>query len=169
MYVYGTNTRSDYGIINAVKSVFSWTNSFSRFLLITVETRFHDDSLRLTFISKMLEEPPLPYPYSTHYTAPLVHLRCANEYFSKSKWILLLSQTCWHRLRRYRWGISARHARSTGVMYRDVTGSGHFGFLFSFFFPCSERRSHLRDLAAVKGDCREITTVFAHHKRVWAE
>lgn len=85
----------------------------------------------------------LPYSYLTQYTPPPVPPRCANEYFSKSKWILLLSQTCWHRLHRYRWGISGGHAQNTGVMYQDIVGLGHVSF---FFFCSNKRRSHGEDL-----------------------
>lgn len=76
-----------------------------------------------------LRQTLLPYPYLTQYTPPPVHPKSANEYFSKSEWILLLSQMCWHKLHRYRWGISGRHAQSTGVMYWDIMGLGHFSFL----------------------------------------
>lgn len=104
-------------------------------MLITgVQIGLYDDSVQLTFISKKMEvkekKKMLPHPYLTHRAAPLVHLRCANEYFSESKWILLLSQTRWHWLQRYRWGISGGHAPSAGVMYRDFMGSGHFRFPF---------------------------------------
>lgn len=101
----------------------------------------------------------LPYPYLTHYTPPLAHPRCANEYFSKSKWILCLSQMCWHRLQLYRWGIGARHAQSRGVMYRCK----YYGLRsLQGFISCSNRRrSHVEDLAAVTKDFRKDLVGFA--------
>lgn len=63
----------------------------------------------------------------------------------------------WHRLQRYRWGISARHAQSTGVMYRGIMGLGHFSF---FFFCSGKRRSNMEDLAAVTEDFRRIVVDF---------
>lgn len=89
-------------IINGTKRA----PSFSFFARWKPEPRL----LQLTFISKEMEGKKHPFLYLTHCAAPLAHRRCANEYFNESKWILLLSQRCWHPLRSYRWSISARHA-----------------------------------------------------------
>lgn len=47
----------------------------------TGEVRFDLDSLSLTFISKNVEE------HRSHYTAPLVCQRCANDCLNNIKWI----------------------------------------------------------------------------------
>jgi len=71
----------------------------------------------------------VPHPYLTHYAPHLVQPRCTNEYFSKSKWVFLLS-LCWHGLQLYRWGISARHIQSAGIMYQDIKAQVTLVFLF---------------------------------------
>lgn len=104
--------------------LFIWTLAKSRCSLLWL---FAAISLHFQNVWQTL----LLYPYLTHYPPPLVHLRCANEYFSKSKWILLLSLPCWHRLWCYRLCIRATHPQSAGVMYRGFMDLGHFGsFLF---------------------------------------
>lgn len=93
------------------------------------------------------EEKKHPSLYLTHCVAPLAHQRCANEYFNESKWILLLSQRCWHRLRSYRWSISARHAPVARVMYQDFMGSGHFRLFVSLYI--SLRRGLLSTMTSL--------------------
>lgn len=100
-----------------------------------------------------------PFLYLTHCAAPLAHRRCANEYFNESKWILLLSQRCWHPLRSYRWSISARHAPVAWVMYQDFTALGHFKF-FCFIIDLAQRRPpELRWLHSDHGDLIEATSL----------
>lgn len=108
-------------IINSTKRAPSF--SFSR---ISARWKPKHRLVQLTFISKEMEEGKKkkhPFLYLTHCVAPLAHQRCANEYFNKSKWILLLSQRCWHPLCSYRWSISAKHAPVARVMYQDLMGS----------------------------------------------
>ena len=99
-FCYKLHTLSNYGVVSDTHSVPAEQIPF--YSLIVLKVAFYDDSPQLTEKSKEVEVTAAISLFVT-VTAPTMQPRCSNEYFSESKWILLLSQACWHRLQRHRW------------------------------------------------------------------